>query len=1228
MSRFRFILFVFFALVCLGGARAFAVEVEVEVTGRGFAIFKGGEPALIGVSATVRWVKGDVLVKRAGAVVWEKVEAGMEFFRGDVVETREGASALLAVGDWSYVKASPMTSVTFQAAKSGGKSFRLVVLKSGKMWGSLKRVEEEEDPLVVQLPGGFVDGKETTFFVEADEKGTRGCIDMIRGEMNVRSSADPDQPVPLAKSTRAQIRPEEPIGEPEKIEEAVKENDMNHSCLAPEEKEEEEFAGREVAEEEEDASYVSVTGSVTVSFSGAGEMEEVKLGKEEEEEEARYAMVIGTAVVSFLLTREEEGLSDDDAIEFTMSEDDDEYEILEVTGGTDVKFEYAEGEEQVGDCVIGGVLIVTTESGIDVSGTTINANVCGSVTIGVKPSAITCSGGAGYDGWSLSVDGGTPATYGADAKAELTFDDATTFNLKLYAVNQAENKEYTPYTLSNVSFVKGSKKPTAGVTSVGGREAGDEKLTLDQDALDGGDLVVRGDAWSLLGCKIEKVLVSTDDGGSWSEATVSGDTWEYRFVPSEGTYNIKAKAVDEKDTESDESDPVEVEYAPGEGGDCLIAGISVGAVEPEGLEVDGTTVTSYACGSAKVSVEPSGISCSGTAGYDGWTLSVEGGSAETYETGAKAELTLDTGGFADLEMRAVDSAENKEHSLYSGNMNFVKSPESPVVNIKTVGGVEAGDEKLTLSDSSLEGSYLVVRGDVSPGSGCEITKVTVSTDDGGSWADATVPGDGSWEYRFVPSVETYYIRAGAEDAEGNESEEMAQAVEVEYYAEEAPGNCTIGGIEITAVEPDGLDVLDTAITQTVCGTAVVGVEPSMVSCDDNAGYDGWAFKVGGVTIGEYGVGDSAEWTPGEEGSHNLEMYLVDSAEGRSYDSFETTATFEKDMYAPEVTVTQVGNQIVEDESLKLLLYSDSLESGYIKVRVEAVSESECGIESVTVSEDEGGSYNEAEFDGALWTYDISPSDGATYYIMAGAKDEEGNGSDEMFQAIEAEYRHMRPEEELQNIFDQLIQAYLQKDTIGFMDLTDSAFYSPYEGLGGNDLLETSLDNKFAYETISLQYDVDTVTVSGDVGRVGFNWSADTTQYYGTFVFEKDTEWKFITVEDDNTFLRYTSDVAAISLSAGKTTLIADETDSTTITAEVWDSAQSHVKDGTEISFSATTGSISSSGTTTDGLINLTYTAGYTLGTATVTATSADGLVTASISLTLDPESAPPPPFKK
>ncbi|MEW5944892.1 MAG: FecR domain-containing protein [bacterium] len=468
-----------------------------------------------------------------------------------------------------------------------------------------------------------------------------------------------------------------------------------------------------------------------------------------------------------------------------------------------------------------------------------------------------------------------------------------------------------------------------------------------------------------------------------------------------------------------------------------------------------------------------------------------------------------------------------------------------------------------------------------------------------------------------------------------------QKPEEEKPAEEPSeaGACVIGSIVIEAVEPAGLDISpasvqaggSASVAMTTCGAPKIRLEAANVACE-NAAFDAVQLETGGGAPEIFPAETPIEMSLASPGEFPFTARLLDRSLGAEHPEFNFTLQYTKEVAPPEANLTQVGNTSIEDVFEKLVLYRDSLDGSYLVVRGTAVPAQGCAIAGADVTLDAGSTWQKAS-DGGAGAFELRfvPSE-TTYFISARAEDEELRQSEEPVRHLEVEYHHMTEEENLREVFEKLIRAYIDKDTLTFMGITSASFHSTYQGIEDNSLLQESLENKFiAYPAIYLKYQVDTVTVSGAEGRVYFYWTADTAMggfdYYAVFIFEKETEWAFTSVTDDNTFLRYTSEVHTISLSAAKTVLIADESDSTTISGEVRDSANNLVKDGTVISLSASSGSIPAAATTTNGLVSATYTTGYFPGTVTVTASSSNG-VYASITLELLPERADLPPGMK
>lgn len=204
---------------------------------------------------------------------------------------------------------------------------------------------------------------------------------------------------------------------------------------------------------------------------------------------------------------------------------------------------------------------------------------------------------------------------------------------------------------------------------------------------------------------------------------------------------------------------------------------------------------------------------------------------------------------------------------------------------------------------------------------------------------------------------------------------------------------------------------------------------------------------------------------------------------------------------------------------------------------------------------------------------------------------------------------------------------------GFTDLTSPDYTSSYDGIEDSQALETSLENKFAaYDVIYLRYLVNSAIVTGDSGSVSFSWDANSgaTGYSrsAVFFFQREEEgWRFSTVQDDNTFLRYTSVAASIVIQADDSELVANNVDTTTVRAEARDSAYNLIADGTAISFTTTLGSIDPVAYTTNGMAEATFSAGIHPGLATITASSG-GLYSSPIIIQVKREHAPPTPCEQ
>lgn len=379
-----------------------------------------------------------------------------------------------------------------------------------------------------------------------------------------------------------------------------------------------------------------------------------------------------------------------------------------------------------------------------------------------------------------------------------------------------------------------------------------------------------------------------------------------------------------------------------------------------------------------------------------------------------------------------------------------------------------------------------------------------------------------------------------------------------------------------------------------------------------------------VTV--YGTTEWSATIVGKESANIPVSILVRDVTGARSLPFKFNIDFMKSISNPQVSIDTIVNMEAPGLGEELDVYRNELIEGYLVVQGTAGSD-QCLLKKVEVTADGGGTWVSSGSSNN-WAYKFRPTDG-TYEIMARATDMDGNQSDEMFQAVIVNYFSKTLEEILRETFDRMIQAYQDKDSDGFLEDTGSTYSSRHDSIEDKNRLDSALSGRFTSPgQVSLRTRVANTMISGTSGRVTFDWETrpGVSGYSktGTFVFQRERRgWKFITVEDDKTFLRYTDKVAAIDLQSSKSTLIADNLDSTQIKISVRDSADNPIKDGTAVRLTASTGTIDSSVTTYGGTAEVTYTASDVIGTATVTADS--GGVSKSFSLTLKREDAPPPP---
>jgi len=360
---------------------------------------------------------------------------------------------------------------------------------------------------------------------------------------------------------------------------------------------------------------------------------------------------------------------------------------------------------------------------------------------------------------------------------------------------------------------------------------------------------------------------------------------------------------------------------------------------------------------------------------------------------------------------------------------------------------------------------------------------------------------------------------------------------------------------------------------------------------------------------------------------SVELTAADG-EGNSASFAFSVKLRQRESSPPKVTIEMVGLHPADDFTSTLELFRDQLDAGKIVVRGTAEPDTCATISKTEVSIDGGSSWSTANGT-QNWSYGFTPAE-RTYGIKARTTDSAGAVSEDIGRALEFNYHAMTSEDDLREVFSRLIQAYVDKNTGSFIELTSRNFSSSYEGLEDSRALDSSLDNKFtAIPIIYLRYSIDTVTITGDTGRVGFYWDSEQGaagyRYYGVFSFLRESDgWRFNAVYDDNTFLRYTSVASKLVLTSPVSSVIANNSSTVTLTAEVRDSANNLIKDGTIVSFSTTLGSITPTATTRSGIAEATLFAGFNPGAAEITATCS-GITSSPVSIEFTRESAPPPP---
>lgn len=346
------------------------------------------------------------------------------------------------------------------------------------------------------------------------------------------------------------------------------------------------------------------------------------------------------------------------------------------------------------------------------------------------------------------------------------------------------------------------------------------------------------------------------------------------------------------------------------------------------------------------------------------------------------------------------------------------------------------------------------------------------------------------------------------------------------------------------------------------------------------------------------------------------------------EEYEFDVQLTKSVQPPSVTIETISNVVVPDFGGEMQLNKGNLINDRLQIAGSA-NQAQCEIAKVEVSTDSGASWFEAE-DTLSWTYEFKPSEG-DYEIIARAVDTGGAESEEMLSPIELKYVDRTEEEAIREVFDNMMQAYEDKDVDTFIENVDDTFSTSYDSIEDKSRLEQALDDKFTEQgVVDIVYQVRTTIVSGTTGRIEFDWDTDTTSitytYTGIWVFNKeDSGWMLLTVEDDNTFLKHSGAAASISVTdvyydSVTGTLTANGYDAAELTIFVADGAGNPVRDGTEVLLSVDKGIIDSVVTTMEGYAEAVYTTGSSYGTVIVNMQS--GGVTKTHMLLVEAEQPP------
>jgi hypothetical protein len=139
-----------------------------------------GRPAVARCEAT----EGQVRVRRARSLSWERLGKGMELFVGDLVETAPTATARIDYSSGSSIDVAPASVIVLEEAADDGKGevVEHIAIRSGVVRG---RVQEDSRRVVVHTPDGE----------RVDLEPAQGS-----GELNYRVSARKESAIEVAVS--------------------------------------------------------------------------------------------------------------------------------------------------------------------------------------------------------------------------------------------------------------------------------------------------------------------------------------------------------------------------------------------------------------------------------------------------------------------------------------------------------------------------------------------------------------------------------------------------------------------------------------------------------------------------------------------------------------------------------------------------------------------------------------------------------------------------------------------------------------------------------------------------------------------------------------------------------------------------------------------------------------------------------------------------------------------